>query len=178
MNELNKLSDLIKQRNALEDQITAIIGRPAMIGHVGEYIASKIFDISLMESANSKGIDGIFRSGSLKGKSVNIKWYTKNQRMLDINPNSLPDYYLVLAGLEDKNPESSRGKTSPWVINKAYLFNAVNLMKNLRSRGVKIGIATSITKQVWNSGEIFPSSVNQEYMISEESSKLLKFFTS
>ena len=102
MNDIIKLASLIKQRNSIEKQMTSIIGRPGMIGHIGEYIASKVFDITLVESANSKGIDGVFNSGNLIGRSVNIKWYTKDQRMLDINPNGLPDYYLVLTGHEDR----------------------------------------------------------------------------
>ncbi len=57
---LERLSDLIRQRNENEVEITHIIGRPAQIGHVGEYLASAIFNIALEESATTPGYDGRF----------------------------------------------------------------------------------------------------------------------
>jgi hypothetical protein len=36
-------------------------------GHLGEWIASVVFDIELESSASAKGIDGRFRSGPLRG---------------------------------------------------------------------------------------------------------------
>jgi hypothetical protein len=73
MDDLTQLADLIKKRNSLERQITALIGRPAQIGHIGEYIASRIFRIVLEESASHKSMDGRFSDGPLKGGTVNIK---------------------------------------------------------------------------------------------------------
>ncbi len=110
--DLERLADLLAEMNTLGTKISEITQRPAIIGHTGEYIASKIFDIDLEESASAKGIDGHFKSGSLAGKSVNIKWYSKLEYMLDITPESLPDYYLVMTGpkaLED----TSRGEFVP-----------------------------------------------------------------
>ena len=121
MNELSKLAQLIKQRNQTETEITALIDRPAQIGHTGEYIASKIFNITLQESASFKGSDGFFSTGNLANKSVNIKWYAKLEGILDININSLPDYYLVLAGPAPQKM-NSRGEVRPWLINGVYLF--------------------------------------------------------
>ena len=51
MNELEKLSELVKNRNSIEKEISQIIQRPAFTGHLGEYIASKIFDVELNDSA-------------------------------------------------------------------------------------------------------------------------------
>lgn len=84
MDTLLKLSQLIKARNAIDDVIAGIINRPALVGHMGEYIAAKIFNIKLCESATSKGIDGVFTSGELQGKSVNVKYYGKEEHLLDI----------------------------------------------------------------------------------------------
>jgi len=39
MDELRRLSELIQVRNGIAGQISALIGRPALIGHVGEFIA-------------------------------------------------------------------------------------------------------------------------------------------
>ena len=60
MKNLKQLADLIGKLNALEPEITALIWRPAQIGHIGEYIASRIFGIELVESAAHKAIDGSF----------------------------------------------------------------------------------------------------------------------
>jgi hypothetical protein len=176
MDELFLLSKLIKERNKIEKQITSIIDRPGMLGHIGEFIASKIFNIELEESANAKGIDGCFNNNSLKLRTVNIKWYTKDQRMLDINPNRLPDYYLVLVGTEDRVLGTSKGKVAPWLINKVYLFYSKKLMETLKARGVKIGVATSITKDFWNEGEIYPMSKNKELILTDKERNLLKYF--
>ena len=74
--ELQELASLIKARNVLENSIAGIIGRPAHPGHIGEFVASRIFDIELPESAVNRGCDGHFRTGLLAGKSVNVKKYS------------------------------------------------------------------------------------------------------
>jgi hypothetical protein len=51
MNKLPELSALLQEYNAIGDKIAAVTGRPAQIGHTGEYIASLIFDIRLEHSA-------------------------------------------------------------------------------------------------------------------------------
>jgi len=51
LDELKRLAELIRKKNEIEREITRIINRPALIGHVGEFMASKIFDIELAESA-------------------------------------------------------------------------------------------------------------------------------
>ena len=48
---LERLADLIRERNANEVAITRIVGRPAQLGHIGEHIASRIFDIELEQDA-------------------------------------------------------------------------------------------------------------------------------
>ena len=78
---MEKLARLIHERNRVSEEITGIIGKPALNGHIGEYIASKIFGIKLEASATSKGIDGRFNEGSLKGKSVNVKLYGKKENV-------------------------------------------------------------------------------------------------
>ena len=78
MEDLVRLAELIKARNAVTNVIAAQTERPAQIGHVGEYIASNIFGIALEEAATHKGSDGHFTEDPLAGRTVNIKWYTKN----------------------------------------------------------------------------------------------------
>jgi hypothetical protein len=98
VNRLDELTALIHERNSLEQRISAIIGRPASIGHLGEFIPSEVFGIRLAENANHKSIDGWFQRGPLAGRSVNVKWYAKHEGLLDMCVESGPDFYLVLAG--------------------------------------------------------------------------------
>ena len=177
MEDLSELADLIRERNTIGKRISLLTNRPSTIGHVGEFIASKVFNIRLEESASAKGIDGYFEGGSLDGYSVNIKWYGKQESMLDINPTSLPDYYLVMTG-PIAQAESSKGSIRPWLIKYVYLFNSAELMAKLKVRGVKIGIATSIRKGDWQEAEIYPSQRNPSYVLSYEQRKALAQFGS
>jgi hypothetical protein len=45
MESLSKLAELVKEKNRIEESISQIISRPAFIGHFGEYIAAKVFNI-------------------------------------------------------------------------------------------------------------------------------------
>jgi hypothetical protein len=147
MDDLTHLAQLIQARNQVARDIASLIGRPAMLGHVGDYVAAKVFCIALAASANQKGIDGRFLDSPLQGRSVNIRWYAKRMGILDIAPASLPDYYLVMAG--PKAPAaSSRGAMRSWVIHSVYLFDAHDLVGVLRHRGIQIGIAISVHQQL------------------------------
>ena len=92
MDELKTLGELIKTKNDIETQISQIIGRPAEKGHIGEFIAGKIFDLKLHEDATKRGNDGVFRSGPLAGKNVNVKLYGKRENILDFNPKDPAEY--------------------------------------------------------------------------------------
>lgn len=156
-NPLEALSELIRKKNAVEDEIARLIKRPALPGHIGEFVASTIFDIQLNESASHKAIDGKFRRGPLAEKSVNIKWYGKKEGILDITPDALPDFYLVMTGPQSTQGTSRQG-TRPWTIEFVFLFPAIDLVNELTDRGVKIGIATSIRKALWRNAEVYPHS--------------------
>ena len=129
-----------------------------------------------METATRKAIDGYFTDGPLKGKSVNIKWYPKRENVLDITPDALPDYYLVLTG--PKSPAvSSKGKVRPWLINSVYLFNAKELVSKLYKRGLKIYEATSVKDVYWGEAEIYPENNNHQYSLNQEQKDLLNLFS-
>jgi hypothetical protein len=145
VHDLEELSRLLAEMNSVGNRISEITNRPATIGHTGKYIASRVFDIELESSAAAKGYDGVFMSGRLAGSTVNIKWYGKLEFMLDINPEAVPDYYLVMSGPKSQ-PQSSRGSIRPWVINIVFLFHGPELLADLKARGVKIGTATSVQK--------------------------------
>ncbi len=175
MDELNRLAPLLSRFNEVGSQIAAIVGRPATTGHIGEFIASRIFDIELERSANSKALDGRFRSGPLAGKSINIKWYPKLES-LDINPLSIPDFYLVMAGPRSSAP-NSRNVDRPLVITQVFLFAAEALMAELRTRGVKVQTGTSVRREEWSRAEVYPSAKSQLYVLSETQRQLLALFS-
>jgi len=175
MDQLGKLAALLKKRNQISLEISKIIGRPSLMGHIGEFIASKTFKIEPEYSAVAKGIDGVFTEGQLKGKTVNIKLYGKQEGILDITPDNLADYYLVLTGPKSQ-PITSRGSSRPLVVSNVYLFNMTELVSELRKRGVKVGIATSVAKQYWKNAEIYPQGTNDELEVTEEQTNLLKLF--
>ena len=175
MDELKTLGDLIKTKNDIETQISQIIDRPGLQGHIGEFIAGKIFDLELHEDATKRGSDAVFKSGSIAGKNVNIKWYAKRENVLDINPIDPAEYYLVLAGPKS-SMTSSRGTSRPLVINSVFLFESESLISQLKKRTVKIGIATSVTQKQWSDAEIFPNQGNNLLPVTEKQKELLGYF--
>ena len=159
---LRRLAELLDLRNANEREIAEIIGRPGELGHVGEFIAAQIFDIELESSANKPGYDGRFGSGPLAQKSVNVKFYPKWDRMLDIGKH-VPDYYLVLAGPKS-TAESSKGSSRSWAVDNVFLFKAGPLIVRLRERGVKVGTATSVRSSEWENARIYPAGAGKSPM--------------
>ena len=173
--ELKKLAELIKTKTRVENEIALIIERPALIQHVGEHIASKIFDITLNPSVATESIDGCFNKPPLAGRSVNIKWYGKLERSLDINLTNPPDYYLVMTGPESP-ATSSKGANRPWVISYVFLFDWNELTTTLQSRGVKIGVTTSLASYMWDNAKIYPIQRNNKLPLSKSQIELLSLF--
>ena len=176
MEDLKQLAKAIQRKNSVGAEIARIVGRPALLGHVGEYIAARIFGIALEQSAARKGIDGYFTRGNLAGKTVNIKWYGKMEGVLDISQESLPDFYLVMTGPKG-SPISSRGAMRPWIISCVFLFDAVKLVGELKHRGIKIGIATSVRQDLWEMAEIYPAQRNSQVILSHKEKRLLALFS-
>ena len=172
---LERLAELLRERNRISTEIAALIGRPALNSHIGEYIASQIFDIALHESATHKGADGQFRSGPLRGKTVNVKLYGKKEWILDINPAAVADHYLVLTGPSGP-AASSRGGDRPLAIDQVFLFNMKQLLPELEKKGVKIGIATSIANKYWEQAMLYPQQKNIELTLSNNQRQLLQLF--
>ena len=176
MNEkLLTLIGLLDRRNSIDDEIARLIGRPALQGHVGEFVAAELFDIELNSSACNAGFDGRFRSGALARKSVNIKFYGKQESILDINDACVPDFYLVLSGDKGTNG-SSRGQTRPLTIRRVYLFDAAELIAALRTSGVQIGIATTVRKAAWEHAEVFPRGNSTQLVLSDPQTEMLRRF--
>ncbi|HEX4836002.1 MAG TPA: hypothetical protein VFW01_06685 [bacterium] len=173
--DLERLADLLRRHNAIGDEIAQVIGRPAERGHVGEYVASRIFGIALEGSARKRAQDGRFISGPLADRTVNVKWYGKQESVLDLHARRPPDYYLALTGPAG-TAASSRGATRPWVIRSVYLFDAPRLLADLRARGVRIRAGSSVRQALWTAAEVYPEPRNAALVLSQEQCDLLAFF--
>ena len=173
--ELARLAGLMREANRVNGEIAALVNRPALPGHVGEFIASRIFGIELEESAVRAGFDGHFEAGSLEGASVNIKFYGFLEYLLDIGQ-VRPDYYLVLTG-PTRAAISSRGGTRPWGIEHVFLFRADVLVSALEERGVRVGVATSVRKELWDANRIYPSHQGAPLEITDAQTSRLDLFS-
>ena len=152
---LAELAGLLAARNELDRKIGGLISRPMTAGHLGEFIASRVFGIELEASAAAKAIDGRFKGGPLAGRTVNVKWYLKREGLLDLTTADELDHYLVLAGPASA-AASSRGHVRPWVIANVYLFDAQALREGLVARGRRVGVASSVRAAEWAAAEAFP----------------------
>src|SRR5215471_6408272 len=170
--DLQFLASLLKSRNTIEGKIANIIGRPTHLQDVGEYIASAIFGIVLDDAVLHKGSSGHFTHGPLAGHRVDIQWYIRRDGELNIKPDELPDYYLVLAGPKS-GVATMRSLANPWIIESVFLFDAHKLIEVLRERNVKIGAATSVISVLWDRAEIFPRQVNNLLFLSGDQRSLL-----
>ncbi|MEX2173743.1 MAG: hypothetical protein WD872_05230 [Pirellulaceae bacterium] len=169
------IAQLLRERNNIDRQISKVIGRPATQGHIGEFIASRIFDIELMSRANNRAIDGFFRSGAIAGKSVDVKMYGKQEGILALNEGVQPDYFLVMTGPKAV-AMSSKGTVRLCVIEHVYLFDGKAIAADLGSRGVRFGVAASVKGALWEAAEIYPSPRNATLVLSQEQHSLLQLF--
>lgn len=128
-------------------------------GHIGEFIAAAIFRIQLFESATNRGADGVFTTGPLQGRTVNVKLYGKQEGLLDVRADAIPEYYLVLTGPRS-GAVSSRGQTRPMVIQYAYLFCGPTVLCSLQARGVQVSCASSVKQAEWQAAEVWPTPRN------------------
>ncbi len=173
--KIRELAELVRKRNLIDEAIAQIIGRPALIGHVGEFLASEIFGVILEDSASHPAWDGRFANGAFEGKTVDVKFYAKRESLLDIKAEALPDYFLVFTGPKAL-ASSSRGESRPWIIEEVFLFDAKALAERLRARGVKFGVATSVRNEEWKAARIFPSGDHSPLRLSKDQRKALSRF--
>ena len=166
--DLQFLASLLKSRNTVDGKIANII-------KVIEVSLTTAERTQLDESVSHKDSNGRFTYGPLAGHSVDIQWYIRRDGELNIKPDSLPDYYLVLAGPKS-GVATMRSLANPWTIESVFLFDAHKLVEVLRERNVKIGGATSVIAVLWDRAEIYPRQVNNLLLLSEEQRSLLALF--
>jgi hypothetical protein len=124
----------------------------------------------------AKAIDGRFATGSLAGRTVNVKLYGKREGLLDVVDDPTVEYYLVLTGLRG-GAVSSRGGSRAVLVEAVYLFEAGSLLDALRARSVQIGNATSVVASLWDAAEVFPTQINQAIQLSVEQQEALSLFS-
>ncbi|MDE2934576.1 MAG: hypothetical protein OXS47_12035 [Chloroflexota bacterium] len=88
--QLERLASLIRQRNHVDAEVAAAIGRPAHPGHGGGFVAAAILEIELLECATYRGANGHFTRGPPAGRSVNVKKYSLDQGLLYIRLDASP----------------------------------------------------------------------------------------
>lgn len=175
--ELAELAAMLRERNALDARLGRLLERPAIPGHIGEWIAARIFDIELETAANAAGYDGHFTTGELSGRTVNVKTYGKREGLLDMKSTAPLDYYLVLAGPKAA-AATSRGGFRPFCIDGVYLFDAHRLRTDLTARGIKFSEATSVRTLHWDEAEIYPRANNSSLVVTEGQRRQLQLFAS
>ncbi len=153
------------------------IGSTCHTGHIGEWIAARIFDIELENAANAAGIDGRFTTGLLAGRTVNVKTYGKQEGLLDMKSTAPLDYYLVLSGRRSA-PVSSRGALRPFCIDGVYLFDEHRLRTTLGERGIKFSEATIVRAVHWDEAEIYPRPHNPLLVVTDAQQRQLAMFGS
>ena len=155
---LRRLAALLTARNVLDCEMTKIIGRPMDKGPFGEFVAAQIFGIHLNEKAAKKGYDGCFTVGEykgepLKGRKVEIKYYTKCDRNLDMKTGEgKPAFYLVMTGPPKRDGEA-KGIPAPWVIESVFLFETEALERVVAPKSDPVGIK----KELWAAAQIYPA---------------------
>jgi hypothetical protein len=172
---VTEVAALLRERNMIDARISAITNRPMVAGHLGEWLASQLFEIDLEPSAAAKAIDGRFATGPLAGKTVNIKWYGKREGMLDMSSSDVLDYYLVFTGPKAA-ATTSTGGIRPMRIDACYLFEARGLLARQLERGVKVGIASSVLAAEWAAAEVYPEPNSPLLEIDDEAVALLRAF--
>ena len=173
MEDLRRLVELIRERNRVEAAIAAVIGYPGEQGAVGEYIASRIFGVTLADTRNREGFDGRFAHGPLQGRTVEIKWFLKRLG-IDLKREP-PDHYLILTGPKDTGT-GTRKQVLPWRLDAVYLFNGPALHEQQRQRGVKLGDASSIRDDQWAAAELYPTPRTTLLTLTDEQRELLRGF--
>lgn len=172
--QIRRVAELLRERDAIDAQLAAITDRPVVAGHLGEWIASQIFGIDLHADARQRGSDGIFAAEPFPvGRSVNIKWYGKHEGLLDMTRGG-QDYYLVLTGPRSA-AMSSKGGTRPLRIDSVFLFEADALHAAQDERGGKVGVAASVRREAWDAAEIFPARHERFPLTDKQRDLLLQF---
>lgn len=85
------------------------------------------------------------------------------------------DFYLVLTG-SPATAATARQRLRPWMITNVYLFDARALAEDLRSRGRRIGTASSVRNEHWAAAEIYPGDAHSAVRLTAQQRDALARF--
>lgn len=181
--ESDRLTDLaraVHRKNRADARVARLMARQALPGPFGEFVAAMVFGIGLCRAANQKAFDGMFRGDALDGKTVNIKYKTRHDRLLNMKKEGEagPDFYLVMTGPK-KKAKPPLGETRLWVIESVFLFDAAALVSELRKRNPrkKIGVATGVPVDLWKKAMIYPNGVSPLLKVTDDQRDRLALFS-
>ena len=155
MSNLKQLSSLLVRRNAIDEKITALIGRPAIRGHVGEWIAQEIFKVKAGKIRESEGLRRpVYRrsAGRTDGECEVVRQARGAARH---QSSQRPGQYLVLTGPKAE-ATTSKGQTRPLVITEVFLFDASALVEQFKVQKRRLGVAASVRQHEWKTARVYP----------------------
>jgi hypothetical protein len=71
---------------------------------------------------------------------------------------------------------SSRGRVRAWTIDSVFLFDAHSLISQLQTRGVGLGIGSSVAQQYWQDAEVYPNQKSTALVLSDEQRRQVSLF--
>jgi hypothetical protein len=174
LESVTAVARLVRERNEIDGEITRIINRPAVAGHLGEWLASQLFDIDLEPRDSAEAFDGRFASGPLATRTVNIEWISKRNGELGPTSSRAIDFHLVFTGPKAL-ALTVKGLARPVRINACYLFDARELESRQAAQGPASG-AASLLAEEWDAAEIFPDRNSPLLTVGPEAHGLLALF--
>jgi hypothetical protein len=169
------VAKLLRQRNEMDGEITRIINRPVVGGHLAAWLANELFDIDLEPAGSARALDGRFTSGALANKTVNIQWISERNGHLDSTASGQPDFCLVFTGPKAL-ALTREGVVRALRIDACYLFDARLLRARQVASGANGGKASSVLAAEWEAAEIFPRHHNPLLRVDSEAARLLGLF--
>jgi hypothetical protein len=175
------VAKLLRQRNEMDGEITRIINRPVVGGHLAAWLANELFDIDLEPAGSAKALGGRFTSGALATKTVNIQWIGERNGHLDSIASGQPDFCLVFTGPKAL-ALTREGVVRAMRIDACYLFDARLLRARQLARGANganganDATASSVLAAEWEAAEIFPRHNNALLRVDSEAARLLGLF--
>lgn len=173
--ELRQMAGLLRARNAIDDVIATITDRPVNPGHLGEWIAARIFP----SNSSSRPLPGPSTAAfdrSCRGRGGEREVVRQARGCAGHDG-------AFVSRLLPRADRSALGRTHltryhPPTHDRVGLpFPAAKLAETIRDTGLKLGIATSVRNALWDAAEVYPEQCNPELPLSPQQRHLLALFS-
>ena len=142
--KLCTLSNLLSIQAEVDLAIIDVLGFPALRSNVGGFVAEQVFGVELLRSRFAQSKYGYLSLDDGRRVSVNVKYYLKWERQLDMHTGDTPpDYYLVLAGVDAVS----------WAIKDVFLISHADLLAS----GVTAAVPVSVPDALSEPARLFPT---------------------